>query len=131
MLERLDRLKGYERYEDADIAELDDEDASPRAKDLGHRRRLRELRTVLKVYVKPPLSPENPELNAHFAREEFGLDDVDTEILMLLLRYERNEELELFADDVFKRLAFLQVPLARSSGSILVTCIAISGRAVP
>lgn len=100
MLERLGRLKGDP---EGDIEEVEfDEYASFDAKNL--RRRRQELRRVLKEYAVMPPSGDGLELNAHFARDEFGLDEVDAEILLLLLRYERNGDLEQFADGVLQRL---------------------------
>jgi SpoVK/Ycf46/Vps4 family AAA+-type ATPase len=100
MLERLGRLKG-----DLDDAAEDfefDGDAASDAKGLSRRRQ--EFRRILKDYTAMPPNDDGVELNARFAREEFGLDDVDTEILLLLLRYERNNDLEQFADQVLHRL---------------------------
>jgi len=102
MLERLSRLKGGQGDDDPEFPEFDDDDARFQTKDLNRRRR--ELRQVLRDYAVLPLSDESLELNALFARDEFGLDEVDTEILLLLLRYERNGDLELFADNVLQRL---------------------------
>jgi hypothetical protein len=65
---------------------------------------LQDLRRVLKAYGAIPPYDDGLELNACFAREEFGLDEVDTQILLLLLRYERNSDLEQFADEVLQRL---------------------------
>ena len=95
---RLDRLRA--REDDWDLP--DAERASVHAIDRDRRRR--ELPQVLKYYSSPPPSEENLERNALFAREEFGLDDIDTEILLLILRYERNDGLEHFADEVLRRL---------------------------
>ncbi len=100
MLERLDRLKGS-----LDGATDDfefDADAPSDAKVLSRRRQ--EFRRILKEYAAMPSNDDSTELNALFARDEFGLDDIDTEILLLLLRYERNNDLEQFADEVLHRL---------------------------
>jgi SpoVK/Ycf46/Vps4 family AAA+-type ATPase len=67
-------------------------------------RRRRELRALLKVYAGPALSGDCVEVNVGFARKEFALDDTDTEILLLLVRYECNPELQGFADAVLERL---------------------------
>lgn len=100
MLTRLDRLKGEQ---DGDPDEIEfDMDASFNARDLSRRRR--ELRHVLKKYDAIVPFDDGTELNAFFARDEFGLDEIDTEILLLLLRYERNSDLEQFADEVLQRL---------------------------
>jgi AAA+ superfamily predicted ATPase len=98
ILARLDRLRGNSSPDWVDEAADDHLDARSR------NRRRRELSQLLKQYGEPPPSDEGIELNAAFAREEFNLDDVDTEILLLLLRYERNGELEQLADEVAQRL---------------------------
>ena len=99
MLERLNQLKGIREEDDP---EPDDGEVSFRAWD--HARRRRELRQVLKDFAVLPLGDESLDLNAFFARDEFGLDDVDTGIFLLLLRLERNSDLEQFADEVLERL---------------------------
>lgn len=105
MLERLDRLRGgEEEAQDFPNFDDDDEDSGLLSRSIERRRRLRELRHVLKSYAELPPSGENLERNALFARDEFGLDQLDTEILLLLLRYERNCDLEHFADRVLRRL---------------------------
>ena len=102
MLQRLNRLKGVADNGDTDVSTMD-LDETPRHNE-HRRRRLRELRRVLKNYADPPTSDEYLERNALFARDEFGLDAIETEILLLLLRYERNSDLELFADEVMQVL---------------------------
>ncbi len=67
-------------------------------------RQRRALRNVLKKYTVPAVSDERIEVNAGYAREEFGLDAIEGEILRLLLRYECNPELQAFADAVLLRL---------------------------
>ena len=52
------------------------------------RRQLRELHCLLKRYTASPWNDEILEQNALFARDEFGLDDTDFEILLLTLRYQ-------------------------------------------
>src|SRR5579863_9787136 len=100
MLERLDRLKGDL---EGDIEDLEfDDNASVDARNLGRRRQ--EFRYILAEYTAMPSNDDGSELNVLFARDEFGLDDIDTEILLLLLRYERNNDLEQFADEVLHRL---------------------------
>src|SRR5208282_2047710 len=84
MLERLDRLKGDRGESAPDFSEFDD-DASSHARNLSRRRQ--EFRRVLKEYAVMPPSDDSLELNALFARDEFGLDEVDAEIFLLLLRY--------------------------------------------
>ena len=100
MLTRLDRLKG-ERDDDLEEIEFDT-DASFSPKDLTRRRR--ELQRVLKTYEAALPCDDGAELNAFFARDEFGLDEIDTDILLFLLRYDRNGDLEQFADEVLQRL---------------------------
>jgi transitional endoplasmic reticulum ATPase len=100
MLERLHRLKGNL---EGDIEDLEfDDNASVDARNLSRRRQ--EFRCILKEYSAMPSNDDGSELNVLFARDEFGLDDIDTEILLLLLRYERNNDLEQFADEVLHRL---------------------------
>ena len=101
MLERLDRLNGAPGESALDFSEFDD-DATVRSQEpeppaAG-------IRRVLKEYAPMPSNEDSLELNALFARDEFGLDQVDAEILLLLLRYERNSDLEQFADEVLHRL---------------------------
>jgi hypothetical protein len=48
----------------------------------------------------PLRSRATTEENVSFARDQFGLDPIETQILQLLLRYERNSYLERFADQV-------------------------------
>ncbi len=100
MLERLDRLKGDLEGDTEDL-EFND-NASFDAESLSRRRQ--EFRRILKEYAAMPSSDDGLEPNALFARDEFGLDDIDTEILLLVLRYERNNDLEQFADEVLPRL---------------------------
>jgi hypothetical protein len=95
MLERLNFLKGHP---DRDKNDLDLTAATQR------RRLMRELHHVLRSYSCPGESSESLEQNARFARDEFELDAIDTEILLLLLRYQRNKELESFVDEVVRRL---------------------------
>jgi transitional endoplasmic reticulum ATPase len=100
MLQRLDRLKGAVEGDTEDL-EFDD-NALFDAKNMGRRRQ--EFRCILAEYTAMPSNDDGSELNVLFARDEFGLDDIDTEILFLLLRYERNNDLEQFADEVLHRL---------------------------
>jgi AAA+ superfamily predicted ATPase len=100
MLQRLDRLKGALEGDTEDL-EFDD-NPSFDARTLRHRRQ--EFRRILAEYTAMPPNDDGSELNVLFARDEFGLDDIDTEILLLLLRYERNNDLEQFADEVLHRL---------------------------
>ena len=121
MLERLDRLRRDEGDGDEDCLEFDDDDdVSIGSKKVDRRRRLREMRRVLMDYADLPQSDENLERNALFARDEFGLDELDTEILLLLLRYERNSDLEQFADEVLHRL--------HDSSRAIAALIGIDGR---
>jgi transitional endoplasmic reticulum ATPase len=107
LLERLKYLKGIYDEED-DYPDL------PKAK--AHSIRLRKLRHALKGYSTPGGSKESFEQNALFARDEFGLDTIDTEILLLLLRYQRNSYVESFLDDVCNRLNSLSRALAALIG---------------
>ena len=100
MLRRLDRLKGAREGDIGDL-EFDNNDSFD-ARNLSRRRQ--EFRHILEEYAAMPSKDDGSELNVLFARDEFGLDDIDTEILLLLLRYERNSDLEQFADEVLHRL---------------------------
>lgn len=99
ILERLNRLKELRTEGEPD---LDVGEDYFRAGDLARRRR--ELRQVLKHFAVLPPGDESLDINAIFARDEFGLDEVDTETFLLLLRMERNSDLERFADEVLERL---------------------------
>ena len=48
----------------------------------------RKLRQVLRKFSAPPKSKESLEQNVFYARDEFDLDDVDTEILLLAKSHE-------------------------------------------
>ena len=81
---------------------------------------MRELQRTLpgrlRRYKSPGKSGESLERNVPFAREEFGLDEVDSEILLLLLRYERNCMLEGFADEVGSRIESVSKTIAALLG---------------
>lgn len=78
-------------------------DLTPKEKKLAFRR---DQRRTLRRYAKLVSdSDESLEQNALFAREEFRFDEIDTEILLLVLRYERNWALEHFSDQVAHRLS--------------------------
>src|ERR1700686_5450808 len=74
-LSQLDVLRG-----EADDAE--DEFLEPRV--TNRRRQLRELHRLLYGIGAAPRGDQQFERNIAFARKEFGLDDIDTEILLLL-----------------------------------------------
>src|SRR5438132_7902908 len=95
LLERLNLLKGIPD---------DDENDLDLATPTKRRRLMRELRRVTRSYSTADTGGDSLEHNALFARDEFGLDGIDTEILLLVLRYERNKELENFVDEVARRL---------------------------
>jgi SpoVK/Ycf46/Vps4 family AAA+-type ATPase len=93
LLKRLNVLKGIPKHEGApDLSKPKQRCAS-----------MRELHRLLESYTEPGVSSESLEQNVLFARDEFGLDEVETDILLLLLRYERNDQLEEFADEVTHR----------------------------
>ena len=118
ILARLDRLKGravrdrdalefpseaeWEAEIEADKRLAASSDARKDSQNLNRRRQ--ELRAVLKEYTVLPPNEERLEVNAGFARGKFALDDLDTEILLLVLRYECNPDLQGFADAVLERL---------------------------
>lgn len=118
ILSRVNRLKGRAQDDQDDLEfaseahrglDIDAEQRLEPSADAGIvsrklNRRRRELRAVLKEYTALASSGECLEANAGFAREELALDGIDTEILLLLLRYECNPELQEFADAVLERL---------------------------
>ncbi len=93
LLERLSLLKGIPRHEEA--PDLN----NPKQRCAA----MRELHRMLENYTEPGVSSESLEQNVLFARDEFGLNKVETDILLLLLRYERSDQLEEFADEVVHR----------------------------
>jgi SpoVK/Ycf46/Vps4 family AAA+-type ATPase len=94
LLERLNVLKSIPAHDEA---------APDLTKSKQRRALVRELHELLPKFANPSISNECLEQNALFARDEFGLDEIDTEILLLLLRYQRNNLLEEFADEVSRR----------------------------
>lgn len=118
ILSRLDQLKGG-GANDPDALELPSETgwegeigaekrldatANPSQSSQILDRRRRELRAVIKAYTDLASSRDCVEVNVGFARGKFALDDTDTEILLLLVRYECNPQLQRFADAVLDRL---------------------------
>ena len=106
LLERLKSLKGAANDED-------DRDLSTVK---SRRQQMRELRRILRDYSISPTSNESLEQNVLFARDEFGLDEIDSEILLLLLRYDRSSELESFFDEVTRHLNSVSRALATLIG---------------
>lgn len=78
---------------------------------------MRELRQLLQRYDEPPALNESAEQNALFARDEFALDGIDTAILLLLIRYERNRYIEEFADEVVGRFGSVSRAIATLIGA--------------
>jgi SpoVK/Ycf46/Vps4 family AAA+-type ATPase len=107
LLEKLKSLKGIGDEEG-------DEPDLPKTKRQGSQ--LQKIRRELKSYSTPGHSRESFEQNVLFARDEFGLDTVETEILRLLLRYERNSYLESFTEDVCRSLDSVSRALAALIG---------------
>ncbi|HVB15280.1 MAG TPA: AAA family ATPase, partial [Stellaceae bacterium] len=66
----------------------------------NRRCKLRELHSLLCGLGAAPRGDQQFERNIAFVRKEFGLDAIDTEILLLLLRYESNPAIEAFVDRV-------------------------------
>lgn len=100
MLGRLNRLKG-DLEGDTEAFQFQT-CASSNAETLGRQRR--EFRRLVKKFSAIPPNEDVLERNAFFARDEFCLDGIDTGILLLLLRYESNDDVEIFSDDVLRRL---------------------------
>src|ERR1051326_6837676 len=84
--------------------------------------RLADLRRLLRGSTVPVRSDAAFEANVRFAQEQFSLDPIETQILELLLRYERNPYLEPFADHVSQKL--------RNAVRTVATLIGVSPRAV-
>ena len=95
LLERVKILNGTSTidYEPLDIKDADQRTAL-----------LNEMAALLSTFKDPGQSNESLEQNTQFAREEFKLDEIETEILLLLLRYERNHYVERLADNVRRNL---------------------------
>lgn len=101
LLEQVNRLKGRSHdEEDGNPLSLAAGDFDSSAKARVQRRRLREFRRLLQNFRNPPPTDPIYEQNVFFARDEFGLDAIDTEILLLQLRYERSNTIENFIDEV-------------------------------
>ena len=97
-------LKQVEIFSGADETETEDDRSNlfPGVK-VG-RPTLADLRRLLRGSTSPVRSDAAFERNVRFARGQFGLDPIETQILELLLRYERNPYLEEFADLVSQKL---------------------------
>jgi transitional endoplasmic reticulum ATPase len=91
-------LEATSSTEGCDCPECRGQAADEALKGESPRRSLQRLRRTLAQYVDIPESDEPLEQNALFAQEEFGLDEVDLGLLQLVLRYERNRDLEHLAD---------------------------------
>ncbi len=91
-LSQLDALRG-------EVDECD-EDFLNEPPVTNRRRQLRELHRLLYDIGAAPRGDQQFERNIFFARKEFDLDAIDTEIVLLLLRYESNPAIEAFVDRV-------------------------------
>src|ERR1700736_1889935 len=100
VLLQFDRIRRAFEEEDEPNFSDDEEDEVDSAPARSRRCRLRELHRFLKNFAGLPRSQDDAECNVRFARDEFGLDWIDTEILLLIIRYGRNGYLEQFADKV-------------------------------
>src|SRR5205823_4575426 len=85
-------------------------------------RNLADLRHLLRDCTASVTNGDPFEDSIAYAREQFTLDDVETQILLLLLRYERNSHLQRFADQVVQKF--------RSAQRAVAALIAESARAV-
>ena len=65
---------------------------------------LEEIRKRLQPFAIRPVTIENLEANAAFAAHEFSLDAIELDILLFVLRYDRDSDLETFADAVVRRI---------------------------
>ena len=99
-MERFDRLNDPLGGVETDYFDLDDEDFLAATKRKGRQN----FHRILEQYATAPANDDDLGMNAFFARDEFELDQVDTDILLPVLRYERNSELEQFSDEVTNRL---------------------------
>ena len=106
LLARLKSLKGG----------VNDEDDCDSSTAKSRRQQMREMRRVLRDYSASPKSNESLEQNVLFAREEFGLDEIDSEILLLLLRYDRSSDLESFFDEITRHFNSVSRALATLIG---------------
>lgn len=102
LLRQLDKMQSSVENDEIDFDE--DEDEGGRLSPRTRRRRLRALHQFLKLFATAPSDGDNAERNVGFACGEFNLDRIDREILLLLVRYDRVNGLEEFADKVFKAL---------------------------
>jgi SpoVK/Ycf46/Vps4 family AAA+-type ATPase len=102
LLRQLDRMQSSLDDDEPDFD--DEEDELGRASPRTRRSRLRQLRRLLKGFATAPRSKDNAQRNVRFACEEFDLDRIDKEILLLLVRYGRVRGLEEFADRVVRVL---------------------------
>lgn len=79
--------------------------------------KLFEIQKLLKEFWYAPRSGDNLEINVEYATEEFGLDAIDREILLLVLRYDRNPDFENFADRVARKLTSVSRAVATLIGA--------------
>lgn len=94
-LSQLDVLRG-EIYSD----DIDPDFVTELLDVVNRRRQMRELHWLLREIGGVPRGDQQFERNIGFARKEFGLDGIDSEILLLLLRYESHPLIEAFVDRV-------------------------------
>jgi len=102
LLEQVEVFRSGAEVEDETEEDSDKSNLFPGVRVGGAR--LEDLRRVLRRATNPVPSDDHFEENVHFARDEFGLDPIEIQILQLLLRYERNGHLEQFADLVSQKL---------------------------
>jgi transitional endoplasmic reticulum ATPase len=103
----LGQLKVFEgeAVEDDEFSAFMETDDGEKAGSIERREQLRRLRRHLRsCRAAPSLTGEELEQNACFAQLEFDLDAVELEMLLLVLRIERNPELEQFSAKVSNRL---------------------------
>jgi transitional endoplasmic reticulum ATPase len=96
-LQQLCRLEGKDVDCEFDFME-------PSRKKVSDAVRMRRLGRLLRQFTTIEPGEENLERTAGFAGTEFGLDAIDTEILLLMLRCERNTHIRDFADEAYRHL---------------------------
>lgn len=73
---------------------------------------LTEIRKGLELFAARPRTGDSLEANTAFAADEFSLDAIELDILLFVLRYDRDSELERFADNVVRRIESVSAAVA-------------------
>jgi SpoVK/Ycf46/Vps4 family AAA+-type ATPase len=115
LLRQLDRMQSASEDDEPDF--VDEEHEPCRVSTRTRRRRFRELNRFLKDYAAAPVDKDHAERNVDFACEEFNLDRIEKEILLLLVRYGHVDGLEEFADRIVKVLHSASRAIAALTGA--------------